>query len=145
MPSASAGSGRFFYNNLSFLLWSQGAKKLATQENHQALDGLEELLTPAPQLEKQLAVALMLHLATGPSAHPEFHVLYKHLGDEYVKLATGYLNSGSVNAAALTIDVPGKYLAEGGRAGADEAWKFLSGFEKGIAGEEEPASVSECS
>ena len=110
MPSASAGSGRFFYNNLSFLLWSQGAKKLATQENHQALDGLEELLTPAPQLEKQLAVALMLHLATGPSAHPEFHVLYKHLGDEYVKLATDYLNSGSVNAAALTIDVLGSIL-----------------------------------
>jgi tetratricopeptide (TPR) repeat protein len=99
-----------FYNYLSFLLWSQGAKKLATQENHQALDCLEELLTPAPQLEKQLAVALMLDLATGPSAHPEFHVLYKHLGDEYVKLATDYLNAGSVNAAALTIDVLGSIL-----------------------------------
>jgi tetratricopeptide (TPR) repeat protein len=99
-----------FYNNLSFLLWSQGAKKLAVQNNHLALDGLEELLTPAPQLEKQLAVALMLHLATGPSEHPEFHVLYKHLGDEYVKLATDYLNSGSLDAAALTIEVLGNIL-----------------------------------
>ena len=99
-----------FYNNLSFLLWSQGAKKSAAQENHQALDGLEELLTPAPQLERQLAMALMLHLATGPSEHPEFHVLYKHLGDEYVKLAYDYLNSGSVEAAALTIEVLGSIL-----------------------------------
>lgn len=99
-----------FYNNLSFLLWSQGAKKSAAQENHQALDGLEELLTPAPQLEKQLAVALMLHVATGPSEHPEFHVLYKHLGDEYVKLANDYLNSGSLDAAALTIEVLGSIL-----------------------------------
>jgi tetratricopeptide (TPR) repeat protein/energy-coupling factor transporter ATP-binding protein EcfA2 len=99
-----------FYNNVSFLRWSRGAKNLAAQSNHEALDGLEELLTPAPLPEKQLAVALVLHLATGPSDHPEFHVLYKHLGDEYVKLAGDYLNSGSLDAAALTIEVLGSVL-----------------------------------
>jgi hypothetical protein len=93
-----------FRNNLSFQAWSEGDRTLATESNHQALDGLEELITPAPALERQRAVALIVHLATAPSEHPEFHVLNMHLGDEYVQLATEYFNSGSPEAAGLAIE-----------------------------------------
>jgi len=99
-----------FYNNLSFLEWSEGEGNLAAQSNHQALDTLGELLTPAPLLEKQRAMALMLHLAMGPSKHPEFHVMFMHLGDEYVKLATEYFTSGSPDAASLAIKALGNVL-----------------------------------
>jgi tetratricopeptide (TPR) repeat protein len=99
-----------FYNNLSFLRFNQGEEKLAAQSNHQALDRLEELVTPAALVEKERAKALMLHLAMGPSEHPEFHVLYKHLGDEYVNLATEYLDSGSPGAARLAIESLGNVL-----------------------------------
>ncbi len=92
-----------FYNNLSFLAWGQGEDRLAAQSNHQALDGIEELLTPVPPLESERAKAHMLHLAMGPSPHPELHVPYMHLGDEYVKLATEYFNSGVPDAADLAI------------------------------------------
>ena len=71
---------------------------------------LEELLTPAPSLERQRALALMLHLATGPSEYPEFQVLYMHLGDEYMKLATEYFSSGYPDAARLAIEALGSIL-----------------------------------
>lgn len=99
-----------FYNNLSFLAWTEGEANLAAQSNHQALDRIEELLTPAPSLESQRAKALLLHLAMGPSEHPELHVLYMHLGDEYVKLATEYFNSGTPDAARLAIEALGNVL-----------------------------------
>ncbi len=99
-----------FYNNLSFLAWGEGEEKLAAQSNHQALDRLEELVTPAALLERQRAKALMLHLAMGSSEHPEFHVLYKHLGDEYVNLAIEYFDSGSPGAARLAIEALGNVL-----------------------------------
>jgi len=99
-----------FYNNLSSLLWSEGQGKLAATNNHQALDGLEELITPAPLVERQRALALMLHLGTGPTEHPEFHVLFKHLGDEYYKLANEFLKAGSLDAAALAIEALGSVL-----------------------------------
>jgi energy-coupling factor transporter ATP-binding protein EcfA2 len=99
-----------FYNNLSFLLWSEGKGNLAAQRNHQALDGFAELLTPPPALERQHAMALMLHLAMGPSEHTEFHVMNLHLGDEYVKLATEYFKADSPDTARLAIEALGNVL-----------------------------------
>jgi serine/threonine protein kinase len=93
-----------FYNNLTFLLWSEGEGNLAAQRNHEALDLLEELATPASSLESERAKAHMLHLSMGPSEHPEFNSLYSHLGDEYVKLATEYFKSGFPDAARLAIE-----------------------------------------
>jgi tetratricopeptide (TPR) repeat protein len=101
-----------FYNNLSFLAWSEGEGELAAESNHQALDGIEELLTPVPALESQRAKAHMLHLAMGPSGHPELHVPYRNLGDEYAKLATEYFNSGSPGAARLALEALGSVLPQ---------------------------------
>jgi eukaryotic-like serine/threonine-protein kinase len=101
-----------FYNNLSFLLWSKGEGNLAAQRNHQALDLLEELATPVSSLESERAKAHILHHSMGPSEHPEFHILYKHLGDEYVKLATEYVNSGFLDAARLAIEALRNVLPE---------------------------------
>ena len=101
-----------FYNNLSFLLWSEGKGNLAAQRNHQALDLLEELATPASALESERAKAHMLHLSMGSSEYPEFNILYRHLGDEYVKLATEYFNSGFPDAARLAIEALRDVLPE---------------------------------
>jgi tetratricopeptide (TPR) repeat protein len=100
-----------FYNNLSFLLWSEEEGKLAAQTNHQALDLLEELATPAPSIESERAKAHLLHPSMDPS-HPEYHVLSKHLGDEYVKMATEYFNAGSPDAARLAIEALGNVLPQ---------------------------------
>jgi hypothetical protein len=101
-----------FYNNLSYASWSKGDGKLAAESNQRALDVIEELLTPVPSLERDRAVAHMLHLAMVPSEHPEFHALYMHLGDEYVKLATEYFNSGYPDAARLAIEALKNVLPE---------------------------------
>jgi len=99
-----------FYNNLSFLLWSEGKEKLAAQTNHQALDLLEELATPTPSIENERAKAHLLHRSMGPSQHPEYHVLFRDLGDQYVKIAREYFNAGSPDAARLTIEALGNVL-----------------------------------
>jgi tetratricopeptide (TPR) repeat protein len=99
-----------YYNNLAFLLWEKGDVEMATQQNHLALDSIEDLATPSPLLEKQRVMAHMLYFLLGSSKHPEFHVLYMHLADEYVKLATEYLNSGNPGAAQLPIDALGRVL-----------------------------------
>jgi tetratricopeptide (TPR) repeat protein/energy-coupling factor transporter ATP-binding protein EcfA2 len=99
-----------FYNNLSFLLWSEGKGNLAAQRNHQALDSFAELLTPPPALERQRAKALILHLAMGASEHTEFHVMNLHLGDEYVELATEYFKADSPDTARLAIEALGNVL-----------------------------------
>jgi tetratricopeptide (TPR) repeat protein/energy-coupling factor transporter ATP-binding protein EcfA2 len=99
-----------FYNNVSFLLWSEGEDKLAAKKNHEALDLLEDLSTPVPSLEGERAKAHMLNLAMGSSEHPEFHVLYKHLAEQYFQLATEYFKLGSPDAAKLAIDALGSVL-----------------------------------
>jgi Flp pilus assembly protein TadD len=109
-----------FYNSLSYLQWSEGEEKLAGESNHQALDRLEEMVTPVPLLERERAKALMLRLAMGPSQHPEFHVLYKHLGEEYVKLATEYFRSGSPDGTRLAIEALGNVLPK--VAEPDRTW-----------------------
>ncbi len=117
-----------FYNNLSFLAWSKGKEELQAQSNHKALDGIEELLTPVPVLESERAKAHMLHLALGPSPHPELHVPYMHLGDEYVKLANEYFNSDWPDAAGLAIAALGNVLpnvAEPDRTRLEKSYQDL--------------------
>ena len=101
-----------FYNNLALLLWYSDKEDLAKQRNHRALDLIEELATPAALLETERAKAHMLHLWLGPSGHPEFHVLYRHLCDEYLKLATEYFNSGNPGAARFVLETQKRVLAE---------------------------------
>jgi eukaryotic-like serine/threonine-protein kinase len=102
-----------FYNNLAFFFLETGDHEMAKQHNHAALDTIEDLATPpSPSVEYERAKAHMLHLYLGPSQHPEFHALYKHLGDEYVSLAKEYLNSGQPDAARLAIEALGHILPE---------------------------------
>jgi len=101
-----------YYNNLAFLLAEMGDTKNAQLQNHQALDSIEDLATPSPLLERERAKAHMLHYLLGHSAHPEFHVLYRHLGDEYVKLAIKYFNDGAPDAAGVAIEALGRLLPE---------------------------------
>jgi tetratricopeptide (TPR) repeat protein len=99
-----------FYNNLAFFFLEKGDNELAKQQNHAALDTIEDLATPSPTMENERAKAHMLHLYLGPSQHPEFHTLYKHLGDEYVSLAKEYFSAGNPDAAHLAIEVLGHVL-----------------------------------
>ncbi len=103
-----------FYNNLSFLLWYGGEKELAEETNHKSLDLLEKLATPASAVERDRAQAHMLYLLLGPSSHPEFHVLYERLADEYLTFATEYWNSGNPDAARLALDALGTVLPKVG-------------------------------
>jgi energy-coupling factor transporter ATP-binding protein EcfA2 len=84
-----------FYNNLAALLWDQNEVNLAKQQNHNATDLIEELATPAPRLEGERAKAFMLYGLIHQLQHPEFHVMYTHLGDLYAEAARKSLNSGS--------------------------------------------------
>jgi hypothetical protein len=101
-----------FYNNLAFLAWETNDMELAKQKNHAALDTLEDLATPSALIEKERAYAHMLNWTLGSSDHPAFHVLYFHLANEYVKLATAYLNSPDPSAARLPIEALGHILSD---------------------------------
>jgi tetratricopeptide (TPR) repeat protein len=101
-----------FYNNLSFLAWEKDDSEMAKRQNHAALDRIEELATPPSSMEAERAKAHMLYHLLGTSHHPEFHVLYKRLGDEYVKLASDYFKSGNSDAARLAIESLGRVLPE---------------------------------
>ncbi len=101
-----------FRNNLSFLALQAGDMEKARQENDAALDSIERLVTPAPYLEKQRAEAHMLYLYLDPSGHPEFHVLYAALGDQYANLAQTYLSSGDRFAAGLAVKSLGRILPD---------------------------------
>ena len=92
------------YNNLAQLTVEMGDMELARRQNHEALDAIEDLSTPSPSMETERAKAHMLHHFLGSSAHPEFHGLYKHLGDEYVNLATQFFKDGNPDAARLAIE-----------------------------------------
>jgi hypothetical protein len=101
-----------FHNNLAYLAREKGDMKVAKQQNHAALDSIEDLATPGPKMETQRAQAHMFYPSVGSTDHPEFHVLYMHLGDEYVKLATEYLRKGQAPAAHLAIQSLGRLLPE---------------------------------
>jgi tetratricopeptide (TPR) repeat protein len=102
-----------FYNNLAFLSLAKGDVALAEQQNHAALDSIETLAEPSPSMETERAKAHMLYLFLGPGRHhPEFHVLYKNLGQEYLHLATTYFQAGSPDAARLAIQSLERVLPE---------------------------------
>ena len=59
-----------FQNNLAFLAYQKGDMEIAKQQNHEALDGIEELATPIPKMEIARAKAHMFYsLAGSSSAH----------------------------------------------------------------------------
>jgi eukaryotic-like serine/threonine-protein kinase len=101
-----------FYNNLAFSFCDKSDIEGARQQNHAALDTIEDLATPSHSMETERAKAHMLHLFLGPSEHTEFHELYKHLADEYANLAQSYLKSGNPEAARLAVQALGHVLPE---------------------------------
>jgi Flp pilus assembly protein TadD len=103
-----------FYKNLSFLLWDEGEDNSAKQINHKSVDLLEKLATPPSALERDRAEAHMFYLVLGPSHHPEFHVLYGRLADEYLGFAEQYFNSGNLGAARLALSALEKTLPQVG-------------------------------
>ena len=101
-----------FYNNLALLTLEKGDNEVAKQQNHDALDAIEDLVTPSPLMEAERAKAHMLSLFLGSSIHPEFHALYEHLGEEYVKLASEYFKGGNADGAQLAIQSLARVLPE---------------------------------
>jgi tetratricopeptide (TPR) repeat protein len=93
-----------FHSNLASLLWDQRELDLAEQENHRALDLIEELARPAPSLESERAKAHMLRGLLPKSQHPEFHVMYAQLGDQYVEFAKNGLEAGSTEFAQAALE-----------------------------------------
>jgi energy-coupling factor transporter ATP-binding protein EcfA2 len=101
-----------FCNNLAALLWDQNEVNLAKQRNHQATDLIEELATPAPRLESERAKAFMLYGLIHQLQHPEFHVMYTHLGDLYADAARKSLQSGSLPDAQDALNGLSRLLPE---------------------------------
>jgi len=101
-----------FYNNLAALLWDQNDVNLAKQRNHQATDLIEELATPAPRLEGERANAFMLYGLIHQLQHPEFHVMFMHLGDLYADSARKSLHSGSLADAQDALKSLSRLLPE---------------------------------
>ncbi len=90
-----------YYNNLAFLLFDQGDSAGARETNHNALDTIEKLSEPSPLMQMERAKAHMLHGSLRLAHHPEFHVLYENLAEQYVQLAREYLQHDARDAAEL--------------------------------------------
>ena len=95
-----------YYNNLALRLVDAQKFPEAQQRNHQAVDLIEDLVSPARSLNTQRARMHLIYGMLDPLSktqnagnHPEFHVLYRNLGDSYVELARQYLRSGNPEAA----------------------------------------------
>jgi tetratricopeptide (TPR) repeat protein len=128
-----------FYENLALLMVNENLFALADKRNHQALDLIEDLATPPHSLDLERAKAHMLRgrimesqelgkaqleskqsfdilqkmsKSRHPHEHSEFHVLYMHLGDNYVELAKKYLDSGDLADAQATIESLSHLLPE---------------------------------
>jgi len=93
-----------YYNNLALMLLEKGDIESARQKNHAALDTIEALSTPSASMEVERAKTHMLYHVLGPSQHPEFHVLYKNLGDAYITLAREYIDAGASDAARVAME-----------------------------------------
>jgi hypothetical protein len=106
----------------------KGDTEMAKEQNHAALDSIENLATPSPSMETERAKAHMLYHLLGSSHHPEFHVLYRNLGQEYVNLATAYFKAGAPDAARLAIQSLGRVLpdvAEPDRTSLEKSYREL--------------------
>ena len=122
-----------FQNNLAFLAFQKGDMDVARQENHAALDSIEDLATPVPIMETARARAHMFYPSVRSSDHPEFHILYNHLADEYVRLATGYLKDGQPAAARLAIQSLGRVLPEVAQPYRTRLEKSYQDLQKGLS------------
>ena len=103
-----------FYSNLAGLLWDLRKVELAEQANHQALDMIEELASPAPSLESKRARVHMLRGLLPTSKHPEFHVMYAKLGEQYLEFATSSLKEGSIEFAQAALESLARVIPEVG-------------------------------
>jgi hypothetical protein len=54
-------------------------------------------------METERAKAHMLYYSLGAAQNSDFHVLYKNLAQEYVRLAKTYFRAGAPDAAQLPI------------------------------------------
>jgi len=99
-----------YYNNLALDLAFAGDLAEAQQRNHQALDLIEQLVSPAGSLSNERATMHMIYGMLGPRGgtqnggnHPEFHVLYKNLADSYVAIARQNMGSGKLGTAEVAL------------------------------------------
>ena len=125
-----------YYNNLAFLLFNLGDSERARDLNHEALDTIEQLSAPSTSMQRERAKAHMLHMSLGLAHHPEFHVSYENLAEQYVKLANEYLQSDATSAARLAIESLKRILPEldeSDRARFGKSWRDL---QKQLAGKE---------
>jgi len=95
-----------YYNNLSLQLWYEDENDEAQQRNHQAVDLMEQLVSPSVTLNKERARMHMTYGMLGSPGtpqkagnHPEFHVLYRNLAASYVEIARQYLKSDKPEGA----------------------------------------------
>jgi len=100
-----------YYNNLALRLADDDQMDEAQQRNHQALDLIEQLVSPAGSLSTERATMHMTYDMLGSSQntqkagkHPEFHVLYRNLADSYVALARQHLRSGDPGGAEVALE-----------------------------------------
>lgn len=99
-----------YYNDLAIQLWNANRTEEAQLRNHQALDLIEELVSPAGSLSMERATTHLTYDMLGSQVrsqnagmHPEFHVLYRSLADSYVAIARQYLRSGNPGAAEVAL------------------------------------------
>jgi tetratricopeptide (TPR) repeat protein/energy-coupling factor transporter ATP-binding protein EcfA2 len=102
-----------FLDNLAALQLNANQIELANENNHKAFDFIEELLTPLPSslLGTQQARAFLLQdflekskNADNSGGHPEFHVKFASLADNYAELARQDLRSGSMKEAKEALE-----------------------------------------
>jgi tetratricopeptide (TPR) repeat protein len=95
-----------YYDNLALQLWYDDKNDEAQQRNHQAVDLMEELVSPAGSLNTERARMHMIYGMLGSQSntqkagnHPEFHVLYRNLAYSYVDIARQNLKSDNPGGA----------------------------------------------
>jgi tetratricopeptide (TPR) repeat protein len=102
-----------FLDNLAALQLEGNQIDLAIENNHRAFDLIEELLAPLPSssLGTQRAKVNVIQDVLEKSknvensgGHPEFHVKFANLGDDYVELARRDLRSGSIKEAKEALE-----------------------------------------
>ena len=108
-----------YYNNLALRLVDEAEFGKALQRNHQAVDLIEDLVSPAGSLNMERARMHMIYGMLDPLSktqnagnHPEFHVLYRNLAECYVEIARQYLRSGNPGAAQEALKSLSRVLPE---------------------------------